>query len=526
MKYFFIFLSILLVSCSQPKTDAMAPAKPVRNIILIIGDGMGPSQLGLLETYAQRAPQSIYRGRPTAISAFAHAGHTFISDPAPFDALVVDSACSATQLAIGEPSRSEMIGLNAEGHAVETLLQLAKRHGKVTGLVSDTRITHATPAAFAAHQAHRKYENEIAVDLITNKVDLMLSGGLRYFLPNNAAISSSLRERIEAAQLPLVSRRNDGRNVLSEAKTAGYQLAFNKTQLQTITQLPVLGLFQSSSIPDALLEKNTPSRGYPSLTEMTHKALQLLDQHEQGFVLMVEGGQIDWAAHNNDAGGLLHEMLRIDEAVQVVFDWVKDRDDTLVVITADHETGGFGFSYSGANVPAPQSLPGVAFAEQPFKPDFNFGSLTILDQLYQQQKGFYTLWRDAAAQATAAHPSAEQLQNAVAEFTPFTLTIEQAQAVLTHSNNRYFVAGHSALGSHSTPHVHDFPAFYVYGEDVHLNLLGRALSEQQNVVWSTGTHTSTPVPVIVYGPTSATSHFRGFLTHPQIGSILKQVAAQ
>src|SRR5690606_636136 len=252
---------------------------------------------------------------------------------------------------------SEMIGLNARGDRVETVLQQAKRLGKASGLVSDTRITHATPASFAAHQIHRRLANAIATDLLHSGVDVMLAGALRYFLPQDSAlISYEQQQNILAAGLPLSSKRTDARNVLTEAEQQGYQLAFNREQLQAVDTFPVLGLFASSALPDALLEKSQPQRTQPSLTEMTEAVLNLLSQHEQGFFLMVEGGQIDWAGHNNDAGGLLHELLRFDEAIQVVVNWAEKRNDTLVILTADHETGGFGFSYSAADIPDRKSV--------------------------------------------------------------------------------------------------------------------------------------------------------------------------
>lgn len=500
------------------------PSARIKNTILLIGDGMGPAQFGLLETYARRAPNSIYGDRPTAVSQLMQRGKTLLSDTGPHNALVVDSACSATQLAIGEPAGSEMIGLNANGDRVETVLQQAKRLGKATGLVSDTRITHATPASFAAHQTHRRFENEIAADLLTSDVDVMLSGGLRYFLPDNTgAITAEQQQAITDANLPLSSKRTDQRNLLTEAQKQGYQLAFDRRQLNNAKQLPVLGLFASSAMPDALAEKAMAQRTQPSLKEMTEAALNLLSQHEQGFFLMVEGGQIDWAGHNNDAGSLLHELLRFDEAIQVVVDWAAQRDDTLVILTADHETGGFGFSYSAADLPSPKMLPGLAFAGQEFAPNFNFGELSLLDKLYNQKQNFYGIWAQASRNGEANKPTPASLVDAVNQNMDFRITEEQAKRILRRSPNRFYHKGHSYLGAEEFPHVHDFAAFYVYGDDVHLNLLARELATQQNVVWSTGTHTASPVPVVISGPPAALQPFQGFTSHVAVGRQLKSL---
>ncbi len=132
--------------------------------------------------------------------------------------------------------------------------------------------------------------------------------------------------------------------------------------------------------------KNDPTRTQPTLTEMTEKALSLLSKDEDGFFLMVEGGQIDWAGHRNDAGRMLHEMLKFDEAIHSVYEWAKDRDDTLIIVTADHETGSFGFSYSSKDLPAPEKRTGEAFKKYDYAPNYNFGAFDILDGLYNQKK--------------------------------------------------------------------------------------------------------------------------------------------
>ena len=130
------------------------------------------------------APQTPpIRVKKPAWPKLAQGGKIVLSRTNPADTLVVDSACSATQLAIGAPTLSEVIGIDADGNPAETILELAARRGKSTGLVSDTRLTHATPASFAAHVAHRDMENEIAVQMLENGVDVMLSGGARHFLP-------------------------------------------------------------------------------------------------------------------------------------------------------------------------------------------------------------------------------------------------------------------------------------------------------------------------------------------------------
>ena len=155
------------------------------------------------------------------------------------------------------------------------------------------------------------------------------------------------------------------------------------------------------------------------------------------------------------------------------------RNDTLVILTADHETGGFGFPTARRIFrPLPKTLPGVAFAGQEFAPNFNFGELSLLDRLYNQQQSFYTLWAEASRNGEHGKPTPASLINAVNNSMDFRITEEQAQRILRRSPNPLLLswAGHSDLGAQEFPHIHDFSAFYVYGDDVHLNLLARELA--------------------------------------------------
>ena len=496
----------------------------------MIGDGMGPQQVGLLEEYARRANHSTYnnKGNKTALSKLADAGQVGLSLTAPYSQygnLVVDSACSATQLATGLASGSEMIGLDENGNVVETILERAKAQGKATGLVSDTRITHATPAAFAAHQAHRSFENEIAEQLIeSGNVDVLLSGGARHFLPDDIETDNSAQQLmmdLGATQtLYKSSKRNDKRNLIIEAKNQyGYNIAFNQQQLASINDGKVLGLFANSGMENAIAYsacKKVANCSQPSLREMTLAALEILSKNEQGFFLMIEGGQIDWAGHVNDAGWMLHELLKFDEAVNAVYEWVKDRNDTLLVVTADHETGGFGFSYSRKNVPTAKTLTGNAMAGREYKPNFNFGALDNLDRLYLQKETFYGMMSQVSKDNTFVNTKAEQWFEAINQHSDFKVTLAQALEITKREMNEYQQDNHTYLSATEFPKINDFKEFYVYGDEVHGNLIGRALSAEQNVVWGTGTHTASPVPVYVFGPPNITKQFSMMQHHTEI----------
>ncbi len=501
----------------------------IKNVIMMIGDGMGPQQLGLLEDFVKRAPTTspYAKGEETAITTFAESskGTMALSMNGPNGSLVVDSACSAGQLATGVPSLSEALSVDINGNSVPTILEMAKQMGKSTGLVSDTRATHATPAAFASHQPHRSYENEIADEMLNDtQVDVILSGGLRYWIPQGSSMDNiDLVAQINEPTVRIKSKRNDDRNLLTQASAQGYSLAFNATQLDSIKDGRILGLFAYSGMDDGIAYSNCKKQNscvQPSLADMTKKALETLSKDEDGFFLMIEGGQIDWAGHNNDTATMLHELLKFDEAVAAVYDWVQDRDDTLVVITADHETGSFGFSYSRTDLPvADASIQGDEFGTHIYHPNFNFGELSDLDKIYMQKESFYSFI------STHADDTPAQLATAFNLISEFEITEQQAEEILANEANSSQAEaaekynGHKYLDVDSLPAIHDFEEFYVYGEEIKTDLIARKVAAGQNTVWGTGTHTSVPVPVIVWGPEEAVSQYKGLMHHVEVGSI-------
>ena len=515
MKLISTLLAMVLLISSPIGIAESNSKNNVKNVILIIGDGMGPQQLGLLFSYAKFAPDSIYKGQPTAIEQFMEMGVTGLSLTSPADKIVADSACAATQLATGVVSGSEMIGLDADGHPVETVLELSQNRGKATGLVSDTRLTHATPAAFAAHQAHRSLENEIAVEMLQQNIDIMLSGGLNHWLPANVN-NSSLYYEIDqktGGHIQLKSSRKDNRNLLQMAEKLGYNLAFNREQLAA-ANMPLLGLFSHAGMADGIIhsqQKNNPARKEPTLKEMTIKALELLSSDPEGFFLMVEGGQIDWAGHANDVGTMLHEMIKLDETIAAVHAWAAQRDDTVIILTADHETGGFGFSYSNYQIPKGKQLPGTAFKNRLFKPKFNFIDRTLLSKIYNQSKS-YTAIGEEIAKLSQEDQSADNVSKILRQHTGFPITAQDTKPIL----------GSPGEFGEIDFHIHDFKEFYVYPSRFQSNLIGRALAKYQGVTWGTGTHTATPVTVTVVGPDNLPRAVNGLNSHAEIGNLLKQ----
>ena len=501
-----------------------------KNLVLIIGDGMGPQQIGLLEAYARQAPRSVIKDRKTAFSRLlAEGGVLGMSITNAANVLNTDSAASATQLALGKPSRPEMIGIDIDGNLDPSILELANKLGKSTGLVSDVRLTHATPASFAAHQPQRALENEIAVDMLAVGADVMLAGGLRHWVPQQANDKSSATyeqlRRMTGGAVELKSKRQDDRNLLDEARQQDYQLVFSRSQLQQ-AEGKILGLFATSSLPDAIIARRLRNSNgtIPSLTEMSAKAIDVLAKNDKGFFLMIEAGLIDWAAHYNDTGTMLHEMLVINEVLNYVLDWAGDRDDTLVVVTADHETGGFGFSYSSANLPTAMQFPGKAFPGVNFQPANNYGNPDILDKLYAQKLSYTGIFSNIFDALSAEQKTPRKLMELVNQYTEFDITQSQAARVLETEDNPYYVKGHKSLDHKIVPKMNVNSAFYSYpADDNRQNLLAIEVANSQSVVWSNGNHTASPVMVFASGPRQITTHFIQLMDHPQLGQKLRKV---
>jgi alkaline phosphatase len=266
----------------------------VRNVILLIGDGMGIGQLTAAEVMNGEEDLVLTR-LPYKSLVSTHSSSNYVTD----------SAASATALATGFKTRNGMVSVTAAGESLFTVLEDAEEAGKATGIVTTTRVTHATPACFVAHVNNRDMETVIAAQLLASGVDVALGGGSTYF--------SDLNPEDE-----------------------GYTVVYDSTELDNIESGKVLGLFSSGYMS----YESERSDIEPSLSEMTAKSLELLSSDPDGFFLMVEGGRIDHASHDNHFDNTIAETLEFDLAVLEALEYASGRNDTLILVTADHETGG------------------------------------------------------------------------------------------------------------------------------------------------------------------------------------------
>ena len=276
-----------------------------RNIIVFIGDGMGVAHV----TAAKIARGSLHLERlRTGGFVTTHAGNR----------LVTDSAAGGTALATGHKTCNGAISVSPSGERLKTVLEYAEEAGRSTGLVVTCSITHATPAVFATHVFNRDMENEIAVQMAASGVDVLIGGGWAYFIPQ--------REK--------GSRRRDGRNLLDEMRQ-GMNVALSVEEFRNLGDVERFAALFAPLHPPAVDQRSV------SLAELTTTAIRALAKDEDGFFLMVEGSQIDWAGHDRDTDGIIAEMIDFDDAVGAGMDYAEGEGGTLVIVTADHETGGF-----------------------------------------------------------------------------------------------------------------------------------------------------------------------------------------
>lgn len=293
-------LLIIALLLSLPLTGFSQKNKHPKNIILMIGDGMGVAQI-----YAGLTANHGKLNLEQCTSVGFHKNQAS-------DKYVTDSAAGATAFACGQKTYNGAIGVDANGKSIPSILEVAERNGLATGLIATCSITHATPACFISHQASRSLDENIALDFLKTDIDVFIGGGRKFF-----------------------TQRNDGLNLTDSLKARGYQIANSITEVQQVTTGKL-----AAFLADEQQSKFSAGRG-DELVKSTETALQLLKSNKKGMFMMIEGSQIDWGGHGNDTQYIIDEMIDFDNAIGKVLDFAKKEGNTLVIITADHETGGF-----------------------------------------------------------------------------------------------------------------------------------------------------------------------------------------
>jgi alkaline phosphatase len=310
MRFTILILLIALspaIFAGGPDDKQKKTPKAPKNIILMIGDGMGTAQVYAALT-AKKGQLNMAR---CPYSGFVKTNSA--------DSYITDSGAGATAYATGEKTNNGYISISTDGKVLPTILEIAEENGLATGLVATSAITHATPAAFIAHTPNRDRYDDIAMDFLHTDIDVFIGGGCNNF-----------------------NHRADSLNLLDSLKNHGYKVARDLNDVDIKNTPKLAGLLASGHLP-----KESEGRG-KMLSKAATMALTILKRNKTGFFMMIEGSQIDWGGHDKNKDYVVSETVDFDNAVGTVLDFAAKNEETLVIITADHETGGF--ALTGGNL--------------------------------------------------------------------------------------------------------------------------------------------------------------------------------
>ncbi|MFE4809814.1 alkaline phosphatase [Peribacillus simplex] len=304
-----VFVLILCFIYMSSPIQAETKNTP-KNVILLIGDGMG---VGAIEIARQ-----LEYGK-TGVLHLEQLEHVALMHTYSANNFVTDSAAGGSAIATGIKTNNESIGVDANGSEVDSILDAFQNNGKKVGIISTNMVVDATPAAFGASVPNRWTGGaNIARQLFDNRIDVILGGGASYFGAD----------------------KQNGEDLIAKFKQAGYGITTTKEELSSINKPEkLLGLFHPTYM-NFKLDKEVLHSQEPSLPEMTSKAMDILSKGDKGFFLMAEGARIDHMEHAADITGIWKETIEFDQTVKEVVNWAKNRNDTLIVVLADHETMG------------------------------------------------------------------------------------------------------------------------------------------------------------------------------------------
>jgi alkaline phosphatase len=346
-------LVLVLAGCgilSGPAEDRGA-----KNVILIVGDGMGAAQRDAIQLVSVGAhKKSIMDRMPTAGLVSTNSASTFSP--------VTDSAAAATAMASGVKTHNGWVGVDTNKRAVPTVLERAKGAGKAVGLVTTSTVTDATPAAFAAHVADRDRQRHIARQYLEgSEPDVILGGGRAIWLP----------------------AEEDSKDLTKRAQQQGYDYVTDRSSLDSATHPKLLGLFAEGAMHEAAPEGEGGSyEPAVPLPEMTRKAIEVLSKDPDGFFLLVEEEAIDSMGHVGNWGLMLEAGGALNRSVEISRAFAEENGDTLLIVTGDHETGGLSVEEPEAGGRAGQGEAGpfaVANSDRKFVLDNSTGGHTAVD---------------------------------------------------------------------------------------------------------------------------------------------------
>jgi alkaline phosphatase len=304
--------------------DAVDKNKKAKNIIFLVSDGMSTGTLNMTDLYLNRKTGKgsnwiqLYKDNRIVRA---------LMDTASASSIVTDSSAGSSSWGGGVRVPNGSLNVGANGEEYLPILQKFKKAGKMAGCVTTVPITHATPAGFCVNSKSRNSQEDIAVQYLDLNFDIMMGGGNQYFASD---------------------KRKDKKDMYAAFATKGYQVAKTRSEMMNASNnKPVLGVFGEDAVP-YYVDRNSDAElknSVPALAEMAQKAIDRMKDHPKGFVLQIESGKVDWAAHANDIAGLINDQIEFDEAIKVAIDFAEKDKNTLVIITTDHGNANPGVIY-------------------------------------------------------------------------------------------------------------------------------------------------------------------------------------
>ena len=455
----FASVVLALAGCASTGDSPAQAVQQPKNIIIMFADGATSTQWDF-GRYSSR----VLRNQPfVTTDVVFKEGSLGLLSTHPSDAYVVDSAAAGSAMSTGHKVNNAAVAVTPDGKEVPTVMEVAKGRGKRIGLVTTATVYDATPAAFSLHALSRRDSQGLVDQYLALEPDVLMGGGADYFLP--AATPSG--------------KRKDGKDIIAAFRAKGYQIARNTAELKAATGAKLLGLFADDDM-DFELDRD-PARE-PTTAEMAAAALRVLSRDSpNGFVLLVENENTDTAGHANDAASLMHALWAFDDAVKVALEFQRRTPDTLVIITGDHETGGFSPTY------ALKDLASSSRTNRFYTGDEHLRML-----------GRITMSLNAVDEKLGKNPSGEALDKLLAEHFPgFRLDPDLRERILKRQTlERNF--------SYVTQ-----------------NLLGRMVARQTGYYWGTSGHTPEPAVVGATGP--GAELFRGYQDNTDFGKHLHRL---
>jgi alkaline phosphatase len=451
---------LALAACSTTGDAPAASAQAPKNIIILFADGVAPTQWDF-GRYSSR----VLRQQPfaTTDTVFREGALGLLTTSPHGSVYVTDSAAAASALSIGAKVANGSVSVTPDGKPGRTAMQAAKAAGKRIGLITTSTVYDATPAAFSINAKSRRDSQALVDQYLALKPDVLLGGGADYFLP---------------AGTP-GGKRRDGKDMVAAFRAQGHQVARNSAELKAATGAKLLGLFADE---DMDFELDRDAAREPSTAEMAAAALKALSRNNpNGFVLLVENENTDTASHYNDAASLMHALWALDDAVKVALEFQRRNPGTLVIVTGDHETGGFSPTYALKDMSSLSSGHRFTSGDEHLR---MLGRISMSFGMVKEQLG--------------KRPSGDVLDGLLAKHFPgFRLDSDLRELILKQQAlDRNFSY---------TPQ----------------NVLGRMVARHTGYYWGTSGHTPEPVAVGAIGP--GAELFRGYQDNSDFGKHLHRL---